>query len=100
MRTYYVYILTNKNKNVLYIGFTNNLIVRLQEHTSEAANPNSKTFAGRYQCYWLVYYETGQSAEQGIAREKEIKGWSRAKKIALIESFNPEWRFLNEDVLG
>ncbi len=97
MTNYYVYILTNRNKSVLYVGFTNNLQVRLQQHVT---NYNAESFTARYSCHWLVFYEIQQSAEQGINREKEIKGWRREKKLALISEFNPEWRFLNDDVLG
>jgi putative endonuclease len=93
---YYVYITTNPNKTVLYVGITNDLRVRLYQHTENKGNSNS--FAGKYYCYNLVYYEHFSHIEQAIAREKEIKKWRKEKKIALIETLNPEWRFLNEDV--
>ena len=100
MPNYYIYILTNRHKNVLYVGFTNNLLVRLMQHEEEAATPTSKTFTGRYKCCYLVYYEICHDPGQGISREKEIKSWRRSKKDALVQNFNPEWRFLNDELLG
>ena len=93
---YYVYITTNPNKTVLYVGVTNDLRVRLSQHAENKGD--SKTFAGKYYCYKLVYFEHFNQIERAIAREKEIKKWRREKKIALIETVNPEWRFLNEEV--
>ncbi len=94
MNRYFVYILTNYLKTVLYTGVTNNINRRLREHTEDAKG-NKKTFAGKYQCIYLLYYEEYQLASVAIAREKEIKNMARAKKVALIEAVNPEWRFLN-----
>ena len=94
---YYVYILTNRNKTVLYTGFTNNLYNRLFWHR----NPDSlgrPHFTFRYKCFYLVYYEHFQDADQAIAREKQIKGYSRMKKEALIRGFNPRWEFLNDSI--
>ncbi|HHC78335.1 MAG TPA: GIY-YIG nuclease family protein [Flavobacteriia bacterium] len=93
---YYVYILTNKIKTVLYTGVTNNLKDRLAFHTSPL--PFSKAFTAKYKCFYLIYYEHFFEIEDAIKREKQIKGWSRAKKEALITNFNPCWRFLNEDL--
>jgi putative endonuclease len=93
---YYVYILTNKKKTVLYTGFTNELKNRLYYHQNPEAH--SKAFTTKYRCYYLIYFEHYQDAEIGIDREKEIKGWTRAKKDALISEFNPEWRFLNDEI--
>lgn len=93
---YYVYILTSKKKTVLYTGFTNELKNRIYYHQNPEAH--SKAFTTKYKCYYLVYWEHYQDAETGIAREKEIKGWTRAKKDALISRFNPEWRFLNDEI--
>lgn len=92
---YYVYILTNPKKTVLYTGVTNNLERRLQEHLEDNLGPR-KTFAGKYFCYYLIYYEYYTYIVRAIAREKQIKGWTRKKKEALIKNFNPEWRFLND----
>ncbi len=90
--TYYVYILTNKAKSVLYIGVTNNLKIRLQQH-SENLNPNS--FTSKYNVYFLLYYEKFTWIQLAIAREKELKGWKRDKKIELIKITNPDLNFLN-----
>ena len=92
--TFYVYILTNKNKTVLYTGFTNNLGRRLEEHQNPLSPKSS--FTSRYNVYYLLYYEKHGWADEGIAREKEIKGWSRQKKQNLINRQNPKWGFLNE----
>ena len=80
--TYYVYIVANPNRSTIYIGITNDLNRRLQEHKSNRGT--KKSFAGRYYCYELVYYEVHQYVNNAIAREKELKKWSRAKKNALI----------------
>jgi len=93
---FYVYITTNGGKTSLYIGVTNDLRVRTHQHNENKGLP--KTFAGRYYCHYLIYYEHFTHIEQAIAREKEIKKWRREKKIALIESANPEWRFLNKEI--
>ncbi|WP_046244538.1 GIY-YIG nuclease family protein [Hymenobacter terrenus] len=85
----YVYMLTNPTRAVLYIGVTNNLTRRLAEHADNLGNPNK--FTGRYQINLLVYFETQTSPAQAIAREKELKGGSRAKKEVLIAKFNPTW---------
>ena len=94
---YYVYILTNKGKTVLYTGVTNNLKDRLRFH-KEDANLNTKAFTSKYKCFYLVYYEHFSEINQAIAREKQIKGWLRVKKEKLITSFNPDWKFMNKDV--
>ena len=90
---YYVYIVTNPERTVLYTGVTNNLPQRLNEHWDNRGKP--KTFAGKYYCYNLIYFEEFQYVNIAIAREKEIKGWRREKKIELINSMNPDWTFLN-----
>ena len=89
---YYIYILTNQNKKVLYIGVTNDLSRRLKEHF-EGKAPG---FTQQYKCRYLIYYELFQFIEDAIAREKELKSWRREKKEILINKFNPEWIFLNE----
>lgn len=93
--TYYVYIITNRYRSTFYIGMTNNLRVRLQQHHNNIIE-NNKTFASKYGVEYLVYYENFSWVQPAIAREKELKGWSRAKKITLIRSFNPEFEFLNK----
>ncbi|MBS7564381.1 GIY-YIG nuclease family protein [Mucilaginibacter sp. Bleaf8] len=94
---FFLYITTNPSKTTLYVGITNDLHRRLQEHEANKGKP--ETFAGRYYCHWLVYYERHTNIEHAIAREKEIKKWRREKKIALIQSINPELRFLNKEVM-
>jgi putative endonuclease len=93
---YFVYITTNPARTVLYVGVTNNLGTRLQQHYEERGR--AKTFAGRYFCFHLLYYERFTYIQHAIDREKEIKKWRRAKKEALINAFNPEWTFLNDEV--
>jgi putative endonuclease len=93
---YFVYIITNPIKTVLYIGVTNNLDIRLQQHYDNRGEP--ETFAGRYFCYNLLYWERFQYIDHAIEREKELKKWSRIKKERLINEFNKEWRFLNNDI--
>ena len=94
MRQYYVYIMTNKKNGVLYIGMTNDLERRVYEH-KERVFPRG--FTSRYKCMKLVYYEETNDVGAAIAREKQLKGWLRSKKIALIESMNSEWKDLSED---
>ena len=96
--SYYVYIVTNKNKTVLYTGITNDLRRRLWEHEQNSIPFRSKTFAGKYNAYFLIYYEQFGWVKNAIAREKEIKGWRRSKKEDLIKTMNPEWRFLNDEI--
>ena len=90
---YFVYILTNKNKNVLYVGVTNDLSRRIQEHQ----NGLPKGFTKKYNCYNLVYYEYFTDINMAIQREKQIKKWRREKKEKLISDFNPGWEFLEND---
>ena len=87
----YVYILTNHTRNVFYVGVTNNLKRRLQEHLAERGK--FKTFAGRYYCYKLVYFETYDQPIVAIRREKELKKLLRREKIALIKTKNPHMHF-------
>jgi putative endonuclease len=92
MKTYYVYIMTNKSKT-LYTGMTDNLERRVQEHKNKLI----PGFSQKYNITKLIYYEETNDVYKAIDREKQIKGWLRAKKIALIESCNPEWRDLSLD---
>lgn len=89
MREYYVYILSNVSRT-LYIGVTNDLLRRLDEHKSRLG----AEFTKKYNVHQLVYYESTNSISTAIAREKQLKGWVRAKKIALIEQKNPDWKDL------
>lgn len=94
--SYYVYITTNSSKTTLYVGMTNDIPSRILEHGLNAGNP--ETFAGKYHCFNLLYYEEFKYVNDAIAREKEIKKWRRDKKEQLINSANPEWRFLNKEL--
>ena len=93
---YFVYILTNKNRTVLYTGVTNNLITRLTQLREN--KDNTFSFIHRYNCFYLIYFEKYVYIDLAIQREKKIKGWLRRKKIELIERDIPEWRFLNEEI--
>nr|WP_294906739.1 GIY-YIG nuclease family protein [uncultured Lacibacter sp.] len=95
---YFVYITTNQNKTVLYVGVTNDLYTRLLQHKENASPFTHTSFAGKYNAYFLIYYERFGQIEHAIEREKELKSWRRSKKEELINSFNPEWRFLNDDI--
>ena len=90
MRQYYVYIMSNRT-HVLYIGVTNDLENRAGQH-QERAGPG---FTQRYHLIRLVYFEQYDKIADAIAREKQLKGWRRSKKIALIESLNPRWSDLS-----
>ena len=87
MTHYYTYIVTNKKHGILYTGMTNDLATRASQHK----NKRVKGFTSRYNLDKLVWFEEFQWVYDAIAREKQIKGWTRKKKIALIEAFNPEW---------
>jgi putative endonuclease len=89
---YYIYITTNVSKTTLYVGVTNNLQMRMYQHLQNKGN--NKTFAGRYHCYNLIYWEYFSDIKVAILREKEIKKWSRIKKENLIKTMNPNWDFL------
>ena len=93
-RTFFVYIMTNPRKTVLYTGVTNNLPRRVHEH-KEKLTPG---FASQYNVIDLVYYETAETAEAAIAREKQLKAGSRRRKIEVIKSMNPAWRDLSVDL--
>jgi putative endonuclease len=93
---YYVYILTNLNKKVLYIGVTNSISRRIFEHKQDANGPKI-TFAGKYNCTNVIYFEHFQFIDEAIKREKELKSWNRKKKEKLITSSNPNWEFLEID---
>lgn len=93
--TYYVYIITNSYRSTFYIGMTNNLKQRLQQHHQNIVDSN-KTFAAKYNIEFLVYYEKHTWVHQAILREKELKSWRREKKLELIRSFNSDFEFLND----
>jgi putative endonuclease len=89
---FFVYITTNPKKSVLYTGVTNDLTIRIEQHYQNRGNAD--TFAGKFHCYRLVYLESFPGIEQAISREKEMKGWTRAKKESLITAVNPNWNKL------
>jgi putative endonuclease len=90
MRQYFIYIMTNKRNGTLYTGVTNNLARRVFEHKHKLV----EGFTSKYGLNRLVYYEVFEDVRQAITREKQIKGWLRVKKLALIESMNPQWNDL------
>jgi len=90
MKTYYVYMITNWRNEVLYTGVTNDLTRRIHEHREKKV----PGFSSRYNLSKLVFFESSPDIYAAIAREKEIKGWIRKKKNALIETTNPNWNNL------
>jgi putative endonuclease len=93
MRQPAIYIMANRRNGALYVGVTSNLPQRVHQHR-ESLTPG---FAQRYGCKLLVYYERYEDMDAAIAREKQLKAGSRARKLALIETLNPDWRDLYED---
>ena len=89
---YWVYIMSNKSRTVLYIGITNDLYRRYLEHKQEII----KGFTQKYKCHDLLYYEEFDDVDEAIAREKHLKGWLRAKKDELIATVNPDKKDLAE----
>jgi len=94
--SYYVYIITNRYRSTFYIGVTNNLKERLQQHKTNILE-KKKTFTAKYNIEFLVYYEKYTWIQLAIAREKELKKWRREKKLALIKETNPSFTFLNSE---
>ncbi len=90
----YIYFMTNTHNNVLYVGVTNNLARRVAEHKAKV----NKGFTYKYNCDKLVYYETFASIIVAISREKQLKNWKREWKNELINSENPEWKDLSEEI--
>ena len=95
-RQYCVYVMTNAHNTVLYTGVTNNLARRVHEHKTGIGSE----FAKKYNLHKLVYYEVGDNIHSAIAREKQIKGGSRQKKLDLINSLNPDWKDLYEEIFN
>jgi len=91
--SYYVYILSSRRNGTIYTGVTNNLLQRMYSHKNKLL----KGFTSRYGVNRLVYYEETGDIYAAIEREKEIKGWTRIKKMKLIESVNPNWKDLSQD---
>ncbi|NOZ22973.1 MAG: GIY-YIG nuclease family protein [Planctomycetes bacterium] len=96
MKTFYVYILTSKRNGTLYTGVTSDLAKRIWEHREKLIDG----FTKKYGVDRLVWYEVHGSAESAIAREKRIKKWQRAWKLALIEKANPRWKDLYDEICG
>ena len=94
INSYFVYVITNLYKTVLYVGVTNNLKRRLAEHAASSI----AGFSSRYKCKYLIYYEKHSDINLAISREKEIKKWGKKKKSILISKTNPKWEFLNERI--
>jgi putative endonuclease len=92
---YYIYILTNKNNEVLYIGITNNLLQRVYQHKNKLIDG----FTAKYNLNKLVYYEIYQYVQDAIQREKQIKKWNRKWKMEQIQKFNPKWKDLYIEML-
>lgn len=94
LRNYYVYILSNDWKNVIYIGVTNDLARRIYEHKQGMV----EGFTKKYNIKNLVYFEQTEDVNSAISREKELKGWKRFKKNLLINSMNPTWKDLSSEL--
>lgn len=94
MKQFYVYILSNKHRNVVYTGVTSNLVGRTYIHRNDFVDG----FSRRYRVHDLVWYEPHGTAISAIAREKQIKKWRRAWKDELVVTMNPEWRDLYDDL--
>ena len=95
--TYYVYILASATNFSVYIGVTSDLMRRVYEHRNHL-DPDS--FTSKYSVYKLVYFEQTTDVRSALEREKQLKGWRRSKKNALIETMNPEWEDLYPSLLG
>ena len=95
MKSYYVYILTNKNNRVFYVGVTSNMIKRAYEHKNKLI----EGFSSKYNLSKLVYFEDTASVETALEREKKLKKWRRDFKINLISKTNPDWHDLYDDIV-
>ena len=93
MKTFFVYMLSNKYNNVLYIGMTNDLVRRVSEHKQKAV----KGFTAKYNCNKLVWFEEHSDSDEALTREKQLKNWQRDWKNQLVEKENLEWKDLSED---
>ena len=93
---YYVYMLTNNHKNLLYVGITNDLVRRIYEHKHHL---DKGSYTDRYNIENLIYYESTSDVKEAIEREKQIKGWNRKRKEKLIATKNPTWDDLYGSIL-
>jgi putative endonuclease len=91
-----VYIMASRRNGTIYVGVTSNLVQRVWQHREGVADG----FTKRHGCKLLMWYEPASTMEHAIAREKQIKGGSRARKLALIEAMNPQWRDLYSEIAG
>ncbi len=96
MMNYYVYIMTNAYKKVLYVGVTNNLPRRVYEHKHHL---DRSSFTAQYNIEYLVYFEQVSDPYHAVEREKQIKGWNRKRKEKLINSINPSWTDLYDSII-
>jgi len=96
MREYFVYIMADRIRGTIYIGMTDNLFTRVQEHK----NGEGGYFTGKHKLDKLVFFETTDDVAAAIWREKRLKTWERAWKIRLIEEVNPDWHDLYDDLLS
>ena len=94
-KTFHVYILASKRNGTLYTGVTSDLVKRVHQHKQDLLDG----FTKKYGVHMLVYFEEAGNSEAAIAREKAIKHWTRKKKLQAIESMNPNWRDLAEDLV-
>ena len=94
-KTFYIYIMASTNRQTIYIGMTNSLLARVQQHRRQ----DGSGFTARYHTLRLVYYEVFHDVRDAIARETQIKKWRRAKKDWLIERMNPQWEDLSADII-
>ena len=95
-KKWYIYILASAKNGTLYVWVTSQLVARVWQHKNHI---HKKSFTDRYDCDLLVYYEVHETIDAAIEREKQIKWWSREKKILLIQQDNPEWRDLYDDIV-
>jgi putative endonuclease len=95
MKQYFVYILSNKRNGTLYIGVTNNLVRRVYEHKNDVIDG----FTKKYKVHNLVYFEQYEEIELALNREKQLKFWQRRWKLELIETNNPDWKDLYDDLI-
>lgn len=96
MKPGFIYILTNKNNTTLYVGVTSHIVQRINQHKDKVF---PESFSAKYNLNKLVYYEAFQEIGDAIGREKQIKGGSRQKKLDLINSKNPEWKDLYDEIV-
>jgi len=95
VKDYFIYILASKRNGTLYVGVSNNLVKRVYEHKNNLV----EGFTKKYQVHNLVYYEQTSDIQTAIAREKQLKKWSRRWKIGLIEKLNPSWKDLYVELI-